>query len=403
MIYKFDDIVGNTSNIQLIKRSLDNGSFPQVSIMGGVMGTGKSSTAKAVALALTCDEVCEHVYEPCCNCISCQNAITSFNATGKSSYIKIFNAAQMFTIEDVKGMIDQIFIRDNGLHKNVYIIEEAHVLSSISNAQTILLDELDRMQENTYLILTTTNVNKIIKTIRSRAITFNFHRLNMNESRVFIDRLCDQKGYTFKTGTADFCTKTEIIDLIAHAAQGIPRNIERALEFVCSTNPTKEELFDFFQQISDDELLNLLLSAGQSDSLLYSSNIDALCNAYEAGIIVRSFKDFVAKKYFEVMGDFVHSKIFTETEWDDIIRFAGTLDEDCTDADLRIKFLQLRLKLRKTSPSALAASNVKTGQKEKTMAASERRKSEVFAAKTMLEGKNDRLTATGLQELANGY
>lgn len=402
MIYRFDDIVGNSSNIQLIKRSLDNGSYPQVSIMGGVMGTGKSSTAKAVALALTCDTVRDHSYDPCCSCIGCKNAIVSFASTGKSSYIKIFNAAQMTKIEDVKEMIDQIFVRDNGLHKNVYIIEEAHVLSSISNAQTILLDELDRMQSNTYLIMTTTNVNKIIKTIRSRAITFNFHRLNMTESRVFINRLCDKHGYSFKASTADACTKTEIVDLIAQAAQGIPRNIEKALEFICSTNPTREELYDFFQQISDNEFLNLLLSASQADPVLYSNNLDSLCNSYEAGIVIRSFKDFVARKYFEVMGDAVHSKIFAETEWNDIIKFASSLEEDCTESDLRIKFLQLRLRLRKATPASLVENNARVGQKEKTVAASERRKSEVFTARETLGRGNDVLTARDLQDLARG-
>lgn len=358
MIYRFDDIIGNMSSVQLIKRSLDTGTFPQISIMGGVMGTGKSSTAKAVALALTCDTVREHKFNPCCSCISCKNAIASFSATGKSSYIKIFNAGQMTDINDVKNMVDQIFLHDNGLHNNVYIIEEAHALSSIKNAQTLLLDELDRMPKNSYLILTTTNVNKIEKTIRSRAITFNFHRLNATESRVFIDKLSDSKKYHF----AD----KDIIDIIVHNAQGIPRNIERALDFISGVNPSREELLDFFQQISDMELTNLLVCLTQDDALLFSQTVDQICGSYEAGQIVKSFKDFIAKKYFEVMSSNRFSHILSDKEWDEVIRYVSTWTEDMTDSDIRLKMINLRLKVRGTTATAILQNDSVTAQTERS-------------------------------------
>lgn len=402
MIYKFDDIIGNISSIQLIKRALESDSFPHLSIMGGVMGTGKSSTAKAVALALTCDTVREHLYEPCCDCIACKNAIASFTSTGKSSYIKIFNAGQMTKIDDVKDMIDQIFVRDNGLHNNVYIIEEAHVLATISNAQTILLDELDRMPSNSYLILTTTNTNKILKTIRSRAITFNFHRLSMSEARVFIDRICDSKGYVLGSSKDGYCSSAEIADLIAANSQGIPRDIERSIDFISSTNPTRTELLDFFQQISDDELLNLILSASQQDALLYSNTINALCDSYEPDIVVRSFKDFVAKKYFEVMSDSIHSKLLSDSQWDELIRFASTLTEECTSADLKVKLLYFRMRLLKLSPADLAHANPTKGKQERSAGVLERRAELIHQNTQSTAAEDDELTMSTLFGLQKG-
>ena len=399
MIYKFDDIAGNTSSLQLIKRSLDMDSFPQISIMGGVMGTGKSSTAKAVALALTCDTIREHTYNPCCSCVACKNAIASFKSTGKSSYVKIFNAGQLTKIEDVKGMIDQIFVRDSGLHKNVYIIEEAHALANVGNAQTILLDELDRMPPNAYLIMTTTNPGKILKTIRSRAITFKFHRLTMSESRVFIDKLCEERGYTFSASSG--CSRREVTELIAKNAMGIPRDMERALDFIHSTKPSRAELLDFFQQISDDEFLDLIVSAIQPDALLYSQAVDGLCNTYEPDIVVPAFKDYVSQKYFEVMSDTVHSKVLTSDGWDELIRFASGLSGDCTDADLRIKFLNLRLRLRKKSPLDIIKDNAVVGKAEKKVGAEEYRE-EVITQSRMPTSGSDELTMSDLFSLQKG-
>lgn len=360
MIYKFNDIIGNTSCVQLIKRSLDTGSFPQISIMCGTMGTGKSSTAKAVALALTCDTIRDHKFNACCSCISCKNAIASFSATGKSSYIKIFNAGQMTDIKEVKDMIDQIFLHDNGLHNNVYIIEEAHALSNIKNAQVILLDELDRMPSNSYLILTTTNINKIEKTIRSRAIAFTFHRLNAAESRVFIDKLSDEKHYHF--------SDKEIIDIIARNSQGIPRNIERALDFISGVNPSREELLDFFQQISDMELSDILICAMQDDALLFSQSVDKLCNNYEADTIVKAFKSYIARTYFEVMSGNHYSHILTDSGWDEVIKYVSTWNEDITSEDLRLKMINLRMRIRQVSPVDLYKREAITAQEERITA-----------------------------------
>jgi DNA polymerase III gamma/tau subunit len=94
----------------------------------------------------------------------------------------------MITKDDVRKMIKEIFdLQAIPGEKTFYILEEVHLLGK---NQDMLLEELERIPEDTHVIMCTTNYNEILDTLKTRAqLKLNFKRLTTTECRILIDRL----------------------------------------------------------------------------------------------------------------------------------------------------------------------------------------------------------------------
>ena len=186
-INKFSDIVGNSSTISLIKKGLEKKTLPHFILLEGLYGTGKSSVAELIAMSLTCQNSVSGEACGCCDiCLSNKKALGR-NGLGVSSYIEKVNMA---VVAKERNMIEQVRSTFYILHSDevyIKIFEEFHALSEAD--QQLILEETARIPENVYIILTTTNLLKIIKEIRSRCLAFNFNRLTPGESAILIDRV----------------------------------------------------------------------------------------------------------------------------------------------------------------------------------------------------------------------
>ena len=65
-LISFKNVIGNNRIKGLLTRQLENQTFTQFNIFEGTFGTGKSTTAKLVAMRLTCEN--PNGADPCCEC-----------------------------------------------------------------------------------------------------------------------------------------------------------------------------------------------------------------------------------------------------------------------------------------------------------------------------------------------
>lgn len=288
--YGFKNIVGNSITIRLLKRSLKNNTFPQFSLLSGVYGTGKSTNAKNIALALTCEHPIDG--EACMACDSCKANLKAFGSTGESYNVKIVNLGKFSRKNDVTELIKDIFILQSGLHNKVYIFEEAHSLASISGAQTAFLEEIDRMPPNTFVIMCTTEAHHILDALRSRAMQFTFNRLTIAESEVLLDLAAKEYG----VDTID----NQVEDLIIENARGIPRDLLKALDFVLSNKVTEEELLELFHKINNSTWLELFSSMYGKDMSLTVTLIENILTTHGVYDVISGLKDFVIRALFVV-------------------------------------------------------------------------------------------------------
>lgn len=288
-LYQFNKLVGNSHCVNMLKRGITQHTLPHFMIFHGIMGTGKSSCAEITALALTCEN--PQNGEPCLQCNSCRENLEAIQNNLKSANVSKINLGRFNTKADVEEMIKDIFILESS--KNcVYILEEAHSLTPY--LQTALLEEVDKMDNKTYVILCTTKINEIIPELKSRSILFPFKRLREKESRLLLDMFLKEKCVNM-----DDATKT----LIIGNTNGIPREIMNLTEFIIDNRPTLSELKNFLSKIDDSVFYTMFqtLRYGTMHDLI--QYIREEVDVYEIGEFVSNLKAFYLKLFFFVEGN----------------------------------------------------------------------------------------------------
>lgn len=159
---KFGEVVGQKSEVRVIKTILEKGWKPNVVMMMGPFGAGKTTLARLLARALLCENRGEDL-EPCGTCASCK-AMDKDNHPGYTE----LDAASNGSVTDVRGMIDQLSYQVTGASYRIICYDESHMLSN--QAQNALLTTLEEGLPNTMYIFATTDAQKMLPTIVSRSI-----------------------------------------------------------------------------------------------------------------------------------------------------------------------------------------------------------------------------------------
>lgn len=169
----FDTVVGQKAITNTLKNAIKNNHLAQAFLFCGSRGVGKTTSARILAKTINCFQQTAQV-EACDQCDSCK----SFNE-GASLNVYELDAASNNSVEDIRGLIDQVRIAPQiGTHK-VYIIDEVHMLST--QAFNAFLKTLEEPPSHAIFILATTEKHKIIPTILSRCQIFDFQRIKVKD------------------------------------------------------------------------------------------------------------------------------------------------------------------------------------------------------------------------------
>lgn len=289
-IYTFDQLIGNQHCISILKTCITQGTLPHFTIFHGIGGTGKSTCAEITALAMTCQHTMNG--SPCLECTSCKSNLDAIKSGTKSSTVAKINLGRENTKTDVDRMIKEIFTLQSSERNCVYILEEAHALSTA--LQTSLLEEIDRLDSKTYIILCTTKLNDLIPELRSRAVLFQFKRLTDKESRLLLDKYLQDNRISMEE---------EAKLAILNYTKGIPREIVTSTEFLSRNTKTLEELLDHIQQINDTVYFELfqVLAAGT----IYDLNcyLKEEVDKYDIRNFINGLKEFYINMFFQIEGN----------------------------------------------------------------------------------------------------
>ena len=289
-IYTFDQLIGNQHCISILKTCITQGTLPHFTIFHGIGGTGKSTCAEITALAMTCQHTMNG--SPCLECTSCKSNLDAIKSGTKSSTVAKINLGRENTKTDVDRMIKEIFTLQSSERNCVYILEEAHALSTA--LQTSLLEEIDRLDSKTYIILCTTKLNDLIPELRSRAVLFQFKRLTDKESRLLLDKYLQDNRISMEE---------EAKLAILNYTKGIPREIVTSTEFLSRNTKTIEELLDHIQQINDTvyfELFQVLATGTIYDLNCY---LKEEVDKYDIRNFINGLKEFYINMFFQIEGN----------------------------------------------------------------------------------------------------
>lgn len=169
----FDTVVGQSHVTNTLKNAIKNNHLAQAFLFCGPRGVGKTTCARILAKTINCQDLQKGI-EPCNACESCKafNESHSFN-------IYELDAASNNSVDDIRGLVEQVRYAPQGAKYKIYIIDEVHMLSSA--AFNAFLKTLEEPPEYAIFILATTEKHKILPTILSRCQIFDFKRIQIQD------------------------------------------------------------------------------------------------------------------------------------------------------------------------------------------------------------------------------
>jgi len=169
----FDYVVGQDGVKKFFINAFNTGVVPQSILFEGPKGTGKTTIARIISMALNClnDDPDRPKYEPCKVCVNCKSILEDSNP----DYSEI-NVADKTGVNDMRSLAESFSFTPMYLDNKIYILDEAHQLSKA--AQNKLLKDLEDTPDNVYIIFCTTDASALIGTLVERCYSFKFSLLS---------------------------------------------------------------------------------------------------------------------------------------------------------------------------------------------------------------------------------
>jgi DNA polymerase-3 subunit gamma/tau len=199
-----------------LRRAIETDRVSHAYLFSGPRGTGKTSTAKVLAMGLNCEK--GPTPEPDGTCESCRAIV------GNSSIdVLEMDAASNRGIDEIRDLRDKVNLAPAAGRMRVYIIDEVHMLTA--EAFNALLKMLEEPPEHVVFVLATTEKHKVLPTIISRCQSFDFRRPS-------VETLVGKLGEI--AGVEGIEVEPEALTIIAREGRGSFRDAEGLLDQLSS-------------------------------------------------------------------------------------------------------------------------------------------------------------------------
>ncbi len=257
----FDELVGQDPIKSTLKQALISDRIAPAYIFSGPRGTGKTSSARIFAKSLNCLKSEKPTTTPCGQCELCKG-ISSGNAL---DIIEI-DAASNTGVENIRELIERSRFAPAKARWKVYVIDECHMLSTA--AFNALLKTLEEPPRQVVFILATTDPQRVLPTILSRCMRFDFRRIALHDLENHLISIAKKE---------EIQINEEAISLIAKHSQGGLRDAESLLDQVSLLPPpiTQLNIINLIGAIPEEELIILAKSLISKDP----NSILNVCNS----------------------------------------------------------------------------------------------------------------------------
>ena len=281
---KLEEIVGQEHVKKALTNAIESNRISHAYLFTGPRGTGKTSTARIFAKSLNC--VKGPTISPCNECENCINITKSIPI----DVIEI-DAASNRSVSDAEEIIQNVAMAPVHSRYKIYIIDEVHMLTP--TAFNALLKTLEEPPANVIFILATTEIHKVLDTIKSRCQRFDFKRITTDDIAKHLRFISDKE----KINITD-----DALEYIASNSAGGMRDSIALLDQLSVLNSTNEsisvddinrllgrlsfssltELFEYIVKSDSNlalEILNSIYNQGNEPSQILSNFLEYLRNA----------------------------------------------------------------------------------------------------------------------------
>ena len=248
---EFNEVIGQSSITQTLTNAINLNQLPQALLFCGPRGVGKTSCARILARKINNQEKEDDI---------------KFN-------VFELDAASNNSVDDIRNLNEQVRIPPQVGKYKIYIIDEAHMLST--SAFNAFLKTLEEPPKHAIFILATTEKNKIIPTILSRCQIYDFKSISSGDIALHLKNISLKNNIKFED---------QALNIISETAEGAMRD---ALS-----------LYDRLVNLTNANLTTLLVSENLSilNHEIYIQLTEKLLNNNIAKILIDI--DEILKKGF---------------------------------------------------------------------------------------------------------
>lgn len=255
----FDDVISQEHITTTLKNQTASGTVAHAYLFTGSRGTGKTTCAKILAMAVNCEN--PRNGNPCLECERCREI-----ANGETTDIVEMDAASNNGVDDVRQLRDEVAYTPVSCKFRVYIIDEVHMLSPA--AFNALLKTLEEPPAHVKFILATTELHKIPATISSRCQRLEFRRVNITDSSERLLEVAEKEGVTLDRDAAELISRLSdggmrdalsLLDRCISADKHITSPIVRD----CAGVADNRHLFAFSEMIANGNVAGCIRLLGE--------------------------------------------------------------------------------------------------------------------------------------------
>jgi DNA polymerase-3 subunit gamma/tau len=289
------EYVGNTKVKDTVNSVLKSDKRPQVIMLYGESGCGKTSIARLLAKEYSCTNR-NSVSGACGECESCK-VIEKYIQTGDTS--NLTNVHEIDITEqsgksDLADTIEEMMIPTFEDEWKIYILDE--IQESSHALQNRLLKIAEEPPERVLLLMCTTRPDKIIDTLKNRCqLQLKINKPKLNELKGLLKWVCEKEGIEYDNKGIEFlATRSDLV---------IRTSLQYLQQVIDEQNSAKYEFVTkVFEEVSDKIIIKLMQCLKKKDTFGYISTLNEIKCRMDLSLFLTQLKDFVRKGIYTING-----------------------------------------------------------------------------------------------------
>ena len=281
----FNEVIGQDHIIKTLQNQIKNNKVAHAYLFCGNRGTGKTSIAKIFAREL--------------------------NKEVKNGELDIFeiDAASNNSVQDIREIIEKVKYLPVAGKNKIYIIDEVHMFSS--SAFNAFLKTLEEPPSHAIFILCTTEPHKLLPTIQSRCLRFDFRAVSTKDIEILLTKILKKEN---------IIVSAEAVKMLSEAGCGSVRDAlsftETVISYCGEKQITEADVIAVLGTVSSETLKMLLDSIIKCDTKkIIQTCADIFAKGINAGMLIKNFLNIIKIEFIKNPALYSNVfKLFSELE-----------------------------------------------------------------------------------------